>query len=72
MAGRGRSTFQKRKKEQTRLERRQQKAARRIERKAEKDNPLAETEPEVLELGPFPSEADLDLPTDTSPEDSIP
>ncbi len=37
MAGRGRTTFQKRQKEQVRLERRQQKAARRIERKAVKD-----------------------------------
>jgi hypothetical protein len=37
MAGRGRTTFQKRQKEQMRLERRQQKAARKIERKAVKD-----------------------------------
>jgi len=37
MAGRGRTTFQKRQKEQVRLERRQQKAARRIERKAVKE-----------------------------------
>jgi len=37
MAGRGRTTFQKRQKEQLRLERRQQKAAKRLERKAVKD-----------------------------------
>jgi hypothetical protein len=36
MAGRGRTTFQKRLKEQMRLERRQQKAARKLERKAAK------------------------------------
>jgi hypothetical protein len=36
MAGRGRTTQQKRQKEQTRLERRQQKAARKEARKAEK------------------------------------
>ncbi|MGE5645692.1 MAG: hypothetical protein ACM336_07865 [Acidobacteriota bacterium] len=34
MAGRGRTSFQKRQKEQLRLERRQQKAARKQERKA--------------------------------------
>lgn len=38
MAGRGRTTFQKKQKEQKRLERRQQKVARRIARKTEKDN----------------------------------
>ena len=37
MAGRSKTTFQKRQKEQQRLERRQQKAARKIERKAEKN-----------------------------------
>lgn len=36
MAGRGRTSFQKRQKEQLRLERRQQKAARKLERKAAK------------------------------------
>jgi len=38
MAGRGRTSFQKRQKEQARLERRQQKAARKLARKAAKQN----------------------------------
>jgi hypothetical protein len=41
MAGRGRTSFQKRQKEQLRLERRQQKAARKQERKA---NPGSESD----------------------------
>ncbi len=44
MAGRGRSSFQKRQKEQTRLERRQQKAARKDARKAAKGGSAAEDE----------------------------
>jgi hypothetical protein len=39
MAGRGRTTFQKKQKEQLRLERRQQKAAKKLARKAEKHTP---------------------------------
>lgn len=42
MAGRGRASFQKRQKEQLRLERRQQKAARKEERKAHKGEPETE------------------------------
>lgn len=38
MAGRGRTGFQKRQKEQARLERRQQKAARKLARKAAKQS----------------------------------
>lgn len=38
MAGRGRTSFQKRQKEQARLERRQQKAARKLARKAAKQS----------------------------------
>ncbi len=41
VAGRGKTTFQKRQKEQMRLERRQQKAAKRLERKALKDGSSA-------------------------------
>ncbi len=53
MAGRGRTTFQKRQKEQMRLERRQQKLARKIARKSEKE-PSTEQEPstETLEYQP--------------------
>jgi hypothetical protein len=50
MAGRGRTTFQKRQKEQMRLERRQQKAARKSERKAQKDNPEAGSIDEMTPL----------------------
>ena len=58
MAGRGRASFQKRQKEQLRLERRQQKVVRKEERKLNK-----EEEPELVpgpqpivdeELGPIP------------------
>lgn len=42
MAGRGRTTHLKRQKEQMRLERRQQKAARKVERKAAKNDPPPE------------------------------
>ena len=54
MAGRGRTTFKKRQKEQLRLERRQHKAAKRLERKALKDNPepRPEFEPEHEEAAP--------------------
>jgi hypothetical protein len=59
MAGRGRTTFQKRQKEQLRLERRQQKAARKLERKAAKQ--LQQNAPDqdadaglAAELGPHP------------------
>lgn len=54
MAGRGRTSFQKRQKEQLRLERRQQKAARKQERKTqgpESDLDVAEPEPELEDLG---------------------
>lgn len=51
MAGRGRTTFQKRQKEQARLERRQQKAARKLERKAHKQSGFEIAEPdEIMEL----------------------
>ena len=56
MAGRGRTTFQKRQKEQVRLERRQQKAARRIERKAVKDNPPAGSDLQSEEVVPGTTE----------------
>ena len=49
MPGRGRATFKKRQKEATRLERRQQKAQRRIEGKGESKN-----EPEVAPAEPLP------------------
>ncbi len=52
MAGRGRTTFQKKLKEQKRLERRQQKEARKIARKAEKTE--------------SPAEPDWQLPSPTS------
>jgi len=56
MAGRGRTTFKKRQKEQLRLEKREQKAARKLARKASKeDGPggpeIAEFEPLDLEPG---------------------
>jgi hypothetical protein len=62
MAGRGRTTFKKRQKEQLRLERRQQKAAKRLERKALKDNPPSDPgyEPQEPE---DPADFDL-LPID--------
>ena len=49
MPGRGRTTFKKRQKEANRLERRQQKAQRRIEGKGENHN-----EPEVAPAEPLP------------------
>jgi hypothetical protein len=49
MPGRGRTTFKKRQKEATRLERRQQKTQRRIEGKSENH-----TEPEVAPDEPLP------------------
>ena len=53
MAGRGGTTFQKRQKEQLRLERRQQKAARKVERKAMKDDsPAVVSEPQPQEPAP--------------------
>jgi hypothetical protein len=53
MAGRGGTTFQKRQKEQLRLERRQQKAAKKIERKAApKDDSLGESEVQPQEPTP--------------------
>jgi hypothetical protein len=39
MAGRGPQSFKKRQKEQARKEKQQDKAARRVQRKADKDNP---------------------------------
>ncbi len=58
MAGRGRTTFQKRQKEQARLERRQQKAARKQERKAQKqaEGGLSESE-EQMQPAPADDEA---------------
>jgi hypothetical protein len=56
MAGRGRTTFQKRQKEQVRLERRQQKAARRIERKAVKDAAPAGDGLQLEEVAPDTAE----------------
>jgi hypothetical protein len=58
MAGRSKTTFKKRQKEQTRLERRQQKAARKLERKTLKDSPGVETEDELLEAVPPVEHAD--------------
>lgn len=49
MAGRGRTSFQKRQKEQLRLEKRQQKAARKQERKVNKDTGLPEDDIETME-----------------------
>ncbi|HVX67004.1 MAG TPA: hypothetical protein VHA11_10400 [Bryobacteraceae bacterium] len=46
MAGRGRASFQKRQKEQLRMEKRQQKAARRQDRK---DNPNKGNGPEIAD-----------------------
>ncbi len=61
MAGRGRTTFQKRQKEQVRLERRQAKAARKEARKGEEKSDSFVIEP--IELN---DELDrpLQLPTD--------
>lgn len=58
MAGRGRTTSQKRQKEQLRLERRAEKAARKLARKASKQAGSAGTElgePELEELDSTPS-----------------
>ncbi len=54
MAGRGRTSYQKKMKEQARLERRQQKAAKREARKAARDN-VAEDSATVSTL-PAPDE----------------
>jgi hypothetical protein len=59
MAGRGRASFQKRQKEQLRMERRQQKAARKQERKI---NPNQGSGPEIAE------ETELDDTLDVMPE----
>jgi hypothetical protein len=56
MAGRGRTSFQKRQKEQLRLERRQQKAARKQERQANKG-----TEPETADVNEFLPDFDDDF-----------
>lgn len=53
MAGRGPQSFKKRQKEQARKEKQQDKAAKRVQRKADKDNPdfvdsdIEELEPEM-------------------------
>ena len=52
MAGRGGTTFQKRQKEQLRLERRQQKAAKKVERKAMRDDSPAVSEQPPEEPAP--------------------
>ncbi len=52
MAARGRTTFQKRQKEQMRLERRQQKIAKKIERKALKDGSPAASRHESQQPAP--------------------
>ncbi len=58
MAGRGRTSFQKRQKEQLRLERRQQKAAKKEARKAAKGS-----ESPVDDLGePYDPELDSEAP----------
>jgi hypothetical protein len=41
MAGRGPQSFKKRQKEQQRKEKQQEKASKRLQRKSDKDNPLA-------------------------------
>lgn len=58
MAGRGRTTYQKRQKEQLRLERRQAKAARKEERKSQKDDGLDSD----LEPNPYLAELRGDMP----------
>ena len=66
MAGRGRTSYQKRQKEQVRLERRQAKAARKEERKANKDP--NESDIQMLdpdELGEL--DVELDLPDSNDP-----
>ncbi len=61
MSGRGRSTFQKRQKEQVRLERRQQKAARKDARKAGGDAASEDQETGALdELGALDRPGALD------------
>ena len=55
MAGRGRTSFQKRQKEQLRLEKRQQKAAQKAERK---NDPNKGAETDIIE--PFEDVAELD------------
>jgi len=61
MAGRGRTSFQKRQKEQLRLERRPQKAARKQERKLNKDSGVEETDEAVVGLE---SDAEVDVDGD--------
>jgi hypothetical protein len=58
MAGRGRTSFQKRQKEQLRLERRQQKAARKQERKTNKDTGI-ETPDDGIEAMDVSSEPEF-------------
>jgi len=55
MAGRGPQSFKKRQKEQARKEKQQEKAARRVQRKVDKDNPLA-----VEEIDDNIEESDVD------------
>jgi hypothetical protein len=63
MAGRGRTTFKKRQKEQIRLERREQKAARKLARKASREGEPGG--PEIAELDP----ADVGLePLESTPD----
>ena len=68
MAGRGRTTFQKRQKEQLRLERRQQKAAKRLERKAVKDAAPPGAEFQLEEVAP---EVDPDTTEQPAPETEV-
>jgi len=49
MAGRGPQSFKKRQKEQARKEKQQDKAARRVQRKADKDNPNLVVEEEEID-----------------------
>lgn len=67
MAGRGRTSSQKRRKEQNRLEKRQVKAERKQKLKTDKEAGI-ETQDDELLLGPFPIEFDPDLDRGLTPE----
>jgi hypothetical protein len=66
MAGRGRASFQKRQKEQVRLERRQQKAARKQERRVQKESGIVMDDDNVMDLD---LDTDMDLDFDTADGD---
>ncbi|HWR53932.1 MAG TPA: hypothetical protein VN428_22665 [Bryobacteraceae bacterium] len=67
MAGRGRTSYQKRQKEQLRLEKRQQKAARKEARKA--GTLLGPSDEEYQPDEPLPGEEDDDAEGDAEQED---